>query len=109
MAKANPNLSHPRLFGTTGRWGCLQIVVAGSSNAIVVDLQTHSRDTHGHSHFDHATAALPLADARLLRDELSAALDAAVPELVPAPDWQTGLTAPETARWGLRPRRAVAS
>ena len=74
MAQTTDTLSRPRLFGTAGRWGCLQLAVA--RNAIVLDLQTHSRDTHVHTHFDHATVALPLADARLLRDELSAALDA---------------------------------
>ena len=105
MGQAQLSLSFPRLYGATGRWGCLQLAVARS--AVVVDLQTRTRDTEGHSHFCHATAALPIADARLLLAELTAAL--AEVGAVPEPGWQDRLATPETARWGRHPRRAVAS
>ena len=87
--------------------GTVQTV--SSRGVVMLDVQSREIGTDGHARYAHASIGLFLADANdLLRQLTDSIAEASAPrDTVPADGWQTRLAPPETARWGVHPRRAV--
>ena len=76
-----------RLRYVAGSFGAVQLVA--TPQRVLVDLQARNHTVSGHLTKDHATAVIPLADAKRLLAELAAAVAQAESLPIPpaAPTW----------------------
>jgi hypothetical protein len=75
------------------------VQIVATRGIVMIDLQDRQVGVDGHARYHHASVAMHLADARTLLEQLTNAI-------AEASAGRAVLT-PETARWGLRPNRAV--